>query len=32
MKRLGEDPCAGVLSSEVDLARALARLSERLSG
>ena len=32
MKRLGEDPCLGVLGSEVDLPRALARLSERLSG
>ena len=32
MKRLGEDPCAGVLTTEADLPRALARLSERLSG
>jgi bifunctional non-homologous end joining protein LigD len=31
MKRLGEDPCAGVLEVEADLPRALARLSERLS-
>ena len=32
MRRLGEDPGAGVLAEEADLARALARISERLSG
>ena len=30
LKRLGEDPCAGVLAAEADVPRALARLSERL--
>jgi bifunctional non-homologous end joining protein LigD len=31
LRKLGEDPCAGVLSVSADLPRALARLSERLA-